>query len=93
MKHINIEQALNDLGKTSTKVYQTLKAKGIKGNTSSTVCPVARYLQLLTGKTMSVGPRDCNYTDSNGAADVDLPAPVRLFIRKFDEGKFPDLVG
>jgi hypothetical protein len=93
MKPIDLTQALKDLGKTSDKVYQTLKSKGIKGvSCVAWHCPIAHYLESLTGQKMSVGLRNCGYSGNRGRTDVELPMPVQLFIRRFDDGLFPDMV-
>ena len=95
MKSVDLELALKDLGRSGTKVAQSLRDFGIKGQPLLPCkCPIANYLQALTGQEMSVYATSAYYKNNGFVFDgILLPKAVTIFIYKFDEGKFPDLVG
>lgn len=65
---------------------------GHKAETDS--CPVARYLHDLTGRNVDVVGDYVDVWAESGDLDDDvpLPLPVRMFVRMFDAGCFPDLI-
>jgi hypothetical protein len=94
MKPVDLKRALNELGNSSQEVYEKLKTKGIRGKLgSSKSCPIANYLEFLTGHPMSVGMRTYNYCGTEKHLhDDDLPVAIRVFIQRFDDKVFPDMV-
>jgi hypothetical protein len=77
-----LHQALISLGATPEQVYQSLKDQNIKGRPNSNCdCPIAKYLQTISGEDISVGSMDAYL----GFEFVTyLPLAVQGFIRRFD---------
>jgi hypothetical protein len=75
-------------------VSQFLRANHITGlRQKSRQCPIARYLTSVVGVPVSVNSITAwAWVTSEVDVEYELPAPVKTFIKCFDEGEFPDLV-
>lgn len=85
--------ALAELGDTPDKVADSLKAQGIKGYCcDGTHCPVGKYLngKFPRKKLHASATHICDHTF--GARLVQTPRAIAVFVRLFDEGKYPDLI-
>lgn len=94
MKPVDLELSLKKLGRSGNQVAQSLRDFGIKGQPLiPSSCPIAQYLMSLTDQGVSVYTTSAYYNGVDVPTDsIKLPKAVRIFIHKFDEGKFPDLV-
>lgn len=66
---------------------------GVQGSSAS--CVIAQYLTARTGMAhLVVSGATVRDYDAAGRtlARIDLPAPLRSFARRFDQGDFPDLI-
>ena len=73
-----------------------MKPKGWTCPGSARLCPLSRYLSRCTdvrGDTMRVGPWSAYWSDG-GVEDcmAELPLRLQMFIKRFDDGKYPSLI-
>lgn len=81
---------LEDLGDTADEVAVTLARYGVTGLRGKVrECPIARWATNLYGEPVSVG------CESMSAItwEVSLPEAVVDFVRRFDDGLYPELLG
>ncbi len=86
---------LATLGDTPVAVAETLRAKGIKGRPcESSRCPIANWLVTETGAVTVEVDSDIyfRHAGAHGLWIDPTPDAVAEFIRRFDEGDFPDLI-
>lgn len=86
--------ALAELGDTPDAVADRLRALEIKGwMGSESMCPIAVYLARLddTWVVEVLGEQAFISDDEITTVEVDLPEPVSLFVRRFDQGVYLDL--
>lgn len=75
-------ELLEDLGKTTDEVANTLRAAGITGERMSFLhCPIANYLRANGYPDVHVGS---HLASLDNDVSVALPPPVVRFIRSFD---------
>lgn len=89
-------QLLQGLGDTAEEVASVLQIKGILGNRlAARSCPISRFLQTSgAGKVASCSDNIYLYnTDTFSGEYFIPPTGVTEFIRMFDAGKFPALIG
>lgn len=88
---VKITEALAALrGKDPDEIAEFLLAQGHKGEKGSTRrCPMARYLTAHDG-VVRVDGMSATSEDGSG---VWLEDDVRRFVRRFDNGAYPELVG
>ncbi len=93
-----VYKKLEKLGNTPDEIAENLRKENIKGSAMSpSSCPIATYLNTHS-KTynFSVGLTSFSIKDQNfhiiQAANA-VPAAVREFVSKFDNGYYPDLKG
>ena len=90
---------LVDLGNSSQEIYETLKAKGIKGERGRTVtCPLAIALHKDLNLNVQVGADDITIYNGpigplSGCSIMSLPWEAQVFVYNFDDGQYDDLVG
>lgn len=97
----SIEGFANTLGPTAAAVAGTLTQWGVRGlPKDSTQCALARCLWVMVGSepsviNIAVTDRSIHVKRSPGHLPliVGLPKPIRTFIRAFDSGCYPELVG
>jgi len=89
---------LESLGNSPDEVASNLASKGIKGSRSVSVsCPVTNVVKkYFETDNVSTGLSLCSVnvlTDYEGpSAQVELPYSVQVFVFRFDNGEFPELV-
>lgn len=79
---------------TAKEIAAKFKHIGIKGDQEDACrCPVSVYLTNRTGKPHSVTETEYILHDKEqGTIRGDLPKHVRKFVKKFDKGKYPELI-
>jgi len=91
-----VRRALHLLGRTSNTIAVTLEHKGIVGRLEhDKECPIAVYLQQQFPELdeVWVDENDISYQDGTEEGGMFAPSlAVRLFIRRFDDGAYPNLV-
>src|ERR1044072_6415942 len=87
-----VHEALRNLGETSDEIAMQMRAKKVKGvPKKDTSCPIAHYLAnefpALRFKVQTY------YVEVHNSSIliIDNPIPVRTFVRRFDNGEFPEL--
>jgi hypothetical protein len=93
-----VDQALNGLGKDSDEVYRNLLFGGYKGVHSCASCPVAQFLT----RNFPPGPEGAWKVYGHGFVELwgdgdrhlsrEVPEPVLVFINRFDNLEFQELV-
>lgn len=100
-----VEQALKDLGNTSDEVAAKLLSARCLGERNRIYkCPVAKYVAALTkedgARSVAASGFGCLIVQYPSAPKdgyllkeerIDLPQPVREFVRRFDSGAYPEL--
>ncbi len=68
-----------------------LRERGYRGTRRANCgCPVAGYLSAASGRVVEIAEQRWGF--AGGQMDEGtVPAPVAEFIRRFDEGDYPDL--
>ena len=97
-----LEHTLRNLGDTPDEIAAFLEGQGIKGQRHhASGCVLAVYLHKVFDMSVSVGYSAMLHTtikklDINFGykpeAICPLPSSTRLFVLKFDDGKYPNLV-
>lgn len=91
---MEFSEAVASLGTTPEEVTAVLRAKGIKGNSCvASSCPVAKYLESCGFASVTVCKEACRYTSRSENEPVErllLPEGVQQWIRKFDDGQYPE---
>jgi hypothetical protein len=94
-----IGNLLTALGATTADVAATLHRAGYTGEPCvSNICPVAKYVQHYGFRDVLVGTCDVDVLVGTDEATyhhliVALPEPVQQFVRDFDRGRHPQLMG
>ncbi len=88
-------EAIKSLGETPEEVTLALQAQGIKGyRQMASSCPVARYLNACGFPHVTVSTSAKRYRDgskeSESEESVYLCAGVQEWIRRFDDGEYPE---
>ncbi len=92
---LSLAEALAALPDTADGIAAHLRAKGIRGvRENPDCCPIANY---LSGTGGLYGPdvdpsRIDAFTDEGDAEQVCTPAHIAEFVRRFDDGEWPELV-
>jgi hypothetical protein len=84
---------LSSLGDTPDAVAETLRREGCGGTRGHCWgCPVSLFLRKRTGLRAGARALRCD-VEPPGTEPVscETPMPVRLFVRLFDLGEYPDL--
>ena len=98
MKSDDLRKLLLTLGKNDFEVAKTLEAKGCFGNmNSNSHCPIANFLRKETGEKPYVSPdyiclEKDNREFDNTLSEEYIPVAIEVFILRFDEGEFPELL-
>lgn len=81
-------------GKSPDQIAHTMEVLGIKGRSGTTTrCPMALLLNFTEGSgRYIVGRRYLIYANGKRVEKVRTPENIREFMRRFDAGKYPDLV-
>lgn len=95
-KNDRVRHALWDLGTTETEVAEKLYKLGCKGEREDgNRCPVATYLNKVTGLSVNVDRRVCyiaeEYVNELRDDSVATPIAVGQFVRAFDDSRYPGL--
>ncbi len=86
--------ALDDLGSTPGDIALTLMLAGCRGyRKSAWDGPLARYLRANVGIEAGVWTDQVSWIEPRLGRAVTLPMtqPLREFLRRFDEGSYPQL--
>jgi hypothetical protein len=84
-----VYRALKRLGRTSDEIAQTFRSAVVTGvRCQASQCPVANYLRDRFGCSFLVESENIYWDDQ----DCDTPGPVSMFVDRFDERFYPDLV-
>ena len=96
-----VEDLIQDLSRpTPTRecdaalVARRLRAKGIRGTSSSTTCPVTNYIRQALDhpdSAVSTGTTSTRVRFDGHYALVSLPRSITRFIHDFDRGRYPSL--
>lgn len=99
MNNRQLRNALKGLGDSPSTVRDTLLAEHALGyQEDGTSCPLANYLhEKFPEAIFTVGPISILYWTEGSPLDildamVDCPEAVSLFVRRFDNGHYPELV-
>lgn len=77
---------------TSGEVAQFLNERSIKGEKgNSRTCPIAEYLEVETGLTVSVDTNNVSSWADEIIRTEPLPGSVSIFIDSFDKGFYHEL--
>jgi hypothetical protein len=86
----SLTEVVNALGALSPEaIRDLLLAQGVKGYHSAFHCPLANFLRARGFDSPMVG----HFVVLGGGRRVPTPASVVRFIRSFDGGHLPELVG
>lgn len=79
---------------TAKEIAAKFKHIGIKGERKSALCcPLSVYLENRTGVHHTITEDKYSiYDRTHGVIHGDLPKSVQNFIKKFDKGKYPELI-
>lgn len=79
---------------TAKEIAAKFKHIGIKGEPEDACrCPVSVYLTNRTGRAHSITETEyIIYDKEHGVIRGELPKYVRKFVKKFDKGKYPELI-
>jgi hypothetical protein len=90
---LSLEQALAALPDTPDGIAAHLAERGIRGRRfSAQRCPIAAYVRAETGGfNVTAGRTRISATSRLGVAQAGTPLPVRHFMRRFDQGYYPEL--
>lgn len=88
----DILTALNIL--TAKEIAAKLKHLNIKGERKSAFsCPLSAYLENRTGVHHTITDNGYYiYDRAHGIIHGELPKSVAKFVKKFDKGKYPELI-
>jgi hypothetical protein len=95
MSDLTLEQAVAELELTSAdEIADVLRRHRVTGlRVAPRDCPVANYLELRTGRSVSVDGCYAHFASRvDDAANVDLPDVAIEFVGLFDCGAYPELV-
>lgn len=95
-KNGRVRRALLALGTTETDVAEKLYKLGCKGERENgNCCPVATYLNKVTGLDVNVDRRVCyiaeEYVNELRDDSVATPIAVGQFVKAFDDSQYPGL--
>jgi hypothetical protein len=95
MDENHLFRVLQEMGETHFEVATTILKKGISGKRQSpTRCPITRYAEAMGFTGVITGADSIDLFQSGSPAKVVLcPDPVRDFIKSFDRGEYPELIG
>lgn len=90
----HLREALQSLnGMTPAAVAEHIRKLKIKGRTGTTSrCPLALCLHKTQGATFVVGRKYVARISGRSIAKVRTPRNVAIFVRDFDEGRYPLLM-
>lgn len=88
-----LQELLEGLGSTVQEVFSNLKKKGIKGaRNCAHSCVLANYLTRELGEVVGVDGFEASTYDGYYSKErARLPESVRLLVRYFDKGMYPEL--
>lgn len=88
MKHISFKDTIKSLGTSADKIAKKLKKLGIKGVPyEEDRCPIANFLRKKGFKGVTAIEGHV-FSDSDF---VKMSRPIKAFIDRFDNGKYPEL--
>lgn len=84
--------SLKSLGKGKHKIAESLKKKRIKGRIRIPLsCPISKFLKKKFPEVVfKVGETGIFWNDTE--LGVEPPFAIKMFIKAFDKGKYPNLV-
>ena len=92
-EYVTIPEALAELPTESAEaVAEFLRDQGVTGDKHSSSCPIAVWITRRTGQRVTVVVNDVMPTFPALGRFVN-PHAVREFIRSFDRGVYPHLIG
>lgn len=88
---LSLAEALAALPDTSDGIAAHLAAKGIRGvREMPGCCPVANYLTEAGFHLVEVNDDEVSADEERRC--IDTPANIASFVRRFDDGEWPELV-
>ena len=91
----SVREYMSRLGETSDAVAESLRRAGVRGIRKSSIsCPllvgIKRECRLPWGSPTAPKPGVVTYSDLQ-IMDPPVPTPVAEFMKRFDEGEYPEL--
>ena len=80
-------------GKSPDQIAETIRRRGIKGRSGTThVCPMALLLRGQSTGDFVIGRKYIARRSGTKIEKVHTPANISTFVRRFDIGKYPELM-
>lgn len=89
-----LQKALSELPRSADEIALKFLSEGVKGRRRTPwACPISNYLSREGCDCPLVSSVAAHIVKDNGDLEfVDLPKDVRVFVSKFDEGDYQELV-